>query len=70
MNPSWQLFLVLIISLEISFTHRLIANLVLIVIAAIILILQRLHWRTYLRLLFLHPGSCLGRHDWLLQSRP
>ncbi|KRN58432.1 energy-coupling factor transporter transmembrane component T family protein [Limosilactobacillus secaliphilus] len=74
MNPSWQLFLVLIISLEISFTHRLIANLVLIVIAAIILILQRLHWRTYLRLLFLPaiPAAALAvtigcfspGHDW------
>ena len=74
MNPSWQLFLVLIISLEISFTHRLIANLVLIAVAAVILLCQRLHFKTYLRLLFLPaiPAAALAvtigcfspGHDW------
>lgn len=74
MNPTWQLMLVLIISLEISFTHRLIANLSLIAIAAIILLRQHLRLKTYLRLLLLPaiPAGALAvtigffspEHNW------
>ena len=74
MNPSLQLLLVLLISFEVSFTSRLTANLVFLVIAIFVLLAHRLHWRQWLRLLagpflpalalfvtivFYSPG-----HDW------
>lgn len=74
MNPSWQLLLVLIISLEISFTHRLVANLILIVVAAIVLLRYHLQFKTYFRLLLIPaiPATALAvtigffspAHDW------
>lgn len=54
MNPSLKLFLVLIISIEISFTHRLIANCLLIVVALILLIVDHISWENLLKL-FLVP---------------
>ena len=51
MNPSLQLLLVLLISFEVSFTSRLTANLVFLVIAIFVLLAHPLHWRQWLRLL-------------------
>lgn len=51
MNPSWKLFLVLIISLEISFTRHLTANLIIIGICIILLLGCHLHGKTWLRLI-------------------
>lgn len=45
MNPSLQLLLVLLISFEVSFTSRLTANLVFLVIAIFVLLAHRLHWQ-------------------------
>lgn len=74
MNPSLQLLLVLLISFEVSFTSRLTANLVFLVIVIFVLLAHRLHWRQWLWLLagpflpalalfvtivFYSPG-----HDW------
>lgn len=78
MNPTWHLFLVLIISLEISFTHKLIANLVLIGVGAVILAIQKLRFKTHLRLLFVPaiPAAALAvtigcfspGHNWWFAS--
>lgn len=52
MNPSLKLILILIISLEISFTHRLVANLILLLIALIILVcINHVHYKTLVRLI-------------------
>ena len=48
MNPSLQLLLVLLISFEVSFTSRLTANLVFLVITIFVLLAHRLHWRQWL----------------------
>lgn len=74
MNPSWKLFLILIISLEISFTRHLTANVIIIVICAAILLVRRLHWLTYIRLLIVPaiPAAALAitvgaftpQHNW------
>ena len=74
MNPSLQLLLVLLISFEVSFTSRLTANLVFLVIAIFVLLAHRLHWRQWLRLLagpflpalalFVTIVFCSPGHDW------
>lgn len=51
MNPSLQLLLVMIISLEISFTNRLAVNLILIGIAGILLLFNRVPKHTWRRLI-------------------
>lgn len=58
MNPSIKLFLLLFISLEISFTNRLDVNLILIVCLLLILLFHRLTWRqfSWLLLIPLIPG--------------
>lgn len=47
MNPSLKLFLILFISLEITFTSKLTANLVIIAVALIILRRQHFRWRQF-----------------------
>lgn len=74
MNPSWKLFLILIISLEISFTRHLTANAIITAICVIILLSRHLHWLTYLRLLAIPaiPAAALAitvgaftpQHNW------
>lgn len=51
MNPSLKLLLVIIISLEISFTTKLFTNLLLIISASIILIIHQTRLRTFIKLL-------------------
>lgn len=74
MNPSLKLALVLIISLEISFTHRLVANLVLVVVGLALLLATKPSRVTCLRLLLipaipagslaLTVGAFTPAHDW------
>lgn len=78
MNPSWKFFLVLFISLEISFTRGLTANLLIILICGLLLLKCRLHWKTWLRLLLtpLIPALALAitiggftpEHDWFFAA--
>lgn len=83
MNPSLQLLLVLLISLEVSFTDRLVANLVVIGGALLVLLFARLPWRKWAWLLvvpalpawalfvtivYFSPGHDL-HFGWVLVSR-
>ena len=72
MNPSLQLLLVLLISFEVSFTSRLTANLVFLVITIFVLLAHRLHWRQWLWLLagpFLPALARSEEHTSELQSQ-
>lgn len=83
MNPSLQLLLVVLISLEVSFTNRLTANLVVIGGALVVLLLAHLPWQKWLWLLvvpalpaialfvtivYFSPGHDL-HFGWVLVSR-
>lgn len=50
MNPSIKLLLIIIISLEISFTKRLTANVIIILISILLLMLHHISKRTFLKL--------------------
>ncbi|MCI1974341.1 MAG: energy-coupling factor transporter transmembrane protein EcfT [Limosilactobacillus sp.] len=75
MNPSIKLLLLLLISLEISFTNRLFVNLILIICLFIVLIFNKLTWHQFcwLMLIPLIPGIAVlitiggygAGHDWL-----
>ncbi|WP_251545703.1 energy-coupling factor transporter transmembrane component T family protein [Limosilactobacillus caecicola] len=53
MNPSLKLLLVIIISLEISFTNKIVVNLLLIGIALVDLLCHKVKWQTLARLILL-----------------
>lgn len=61
MNPSFKLILALIISLEITFTDRLVGNLIIIVAALAYLIVKRVAWKKMCQLLIvtLIPAAAL-----------
>ena len=75
MNPSIKLLLLLIISLEISFTNQLYVNLILIVCLLLILLFHHLTWRRFMWLMLipLIPGIAVlitiggygPGHSWL-----
>lgn len=83
MNPSLKLFLVLIISLEVTFTTHLVANLVVICCAITYLLYHRIGWRhfAWIILITMIPAAALfctiaffsPQHDtrfaWVLVSR-
>ena len=75
MNPSIKLLLLLLISLEISFTNQLYVNLILIVCLLLVLLFHHLTWRRFMWLMLipLIPGIAVlitiggygPGHSWL-----